>query len=54
MLSGYGLASWVNRDYRALPSPRTVYLKLYSLERKGLTEGVHVLPSMFTLKKLTL
>ena len=26
----------VKRDYGALPSPGTVYLKLYSLERKDL------------------
>jgi len=36
MLSGYGLASWMNRDYGVLPSPGTVYLKLYSLEEEGL------------------
>ena len=39
-VSGYELTGWVNRDYGVPVSPRTIYLKLYSLERQGLIRGV--------------
>ena len=41
-LSGYDVISYINSKFGILVSSGTVYSLLYSLERKGLVEGIWV------------
>jgi DNA-binding PadR family transcriptional regulator len=38
-ISGYDLIKYFNKKFGLLMSPGTVYLQLYSMERKGLLNG---------------